>query len=93
MALKLEVRDRTEGRALRIGTNGLPHDPAPTGEPGAIGVASPSSRLHHDTRTSAHTEQWGRAADMERAHKQGRRRTRAAGGRRLTHNVQGERQT
>ena len=26
MALKLEVRDRTEGRALRIGTNGWPLD-------------------------------------------------------------------
>ena len=59
MALKLEVRDRTEGRALRIGTNGWPLDPAPGG-PGVVGVASPSSRLHHDTRTSAHTEQWGR---------------------------------
>ena len=27
MALKQEVRDRTEGRAVRIGTNGLPHYP------------------------------------------------------------------
>ena len=27
MALEQEVRDRTEGRAVRIGTNGLPHFP------------------------------------------------------------------
>ena len=85
MALKLEVRDRTEGRALRIGTNGLPHYPAPTGEPGAIGVASPSSRVHHDIRSSAHTERWGRgehAADKQGG--QANSQTRAVGGRGLT---------
>ena len=72
MALELEVRDRTEGRALRIGTNGWPLDPAPGG-PGVVGVASPSSRLHHDTRTSALTEQWGRGGHgaAKRTRKQG----------------------
>ena len=53
MALKLEVRDRTEGRALRIGTNGWPLDLGARGAGryrGCITLLSLASR-HTNFRT------------------------------------------